>query len=482
MPTLHGAVLAVALSVLPAPVPPPAAVAPGADVTPAAVDRVVEEYRAAVAVPGVAVAVTRGEEILHVAGYGHSPDGAPVTPHSTMATASLSKSFTALAVLQLVEDGRLGLDDPLRTHLPDAGSDDPRWARITLRQLLDQTSGLTDATLPQFSRPQPDDLAGSVASFRGRAPEHDPGSTWEYYNPNVQIAARIVEVVSGQPFATRLDTHVFGPLGMTDSRTIATADELPPSAWGHLRVLGRAVALPEPPAFGTGSGGVLSSAHDLAGWLLAQSGHRPAVVSPASITAMHTPSPASGGYGLGWDTGTTPGGQRSVSHGGDIFTSTAHQAVLPDAGIGVAVLANTGAAHGDAHEIARRIIALADRTPSPPPADPGAGIDAALAAVSAGAVALAAAGIRRAPTWAARRSSRWGFAFRVIPLLAPVGLLGAMAPVVRTLFRGRDVTWLQAAYLFPAFTVALAVIAAAATALFVRRVQCWSTRAGRAAP
>ncbi|GAA3582995.1 hypothetical protein GCM10022419_075940 [Nonomuraea rosea] len=124
-------------------------------------------------------------------------------------------------------------------------------------------------------------LLGRMA-VRAYLPElaAEPGAAFSYHNTNYQIAARLVEVVSGRPFAAYLDANVFAPLGMRRSRTIDTDRDLPGSARGHLYVLGRAIALPEPAGFGNGSGGVLSSAGDMARWLIAQD---TGVLSPRSV-------------------------------------------------------------------------------------------------------------------------------------------------------------------------------------------------------
>src|SRR5690348_13154801 len=121
-------------------VPAPALAEGGVDVD--AIGRTVTAFAASHAYPGIAVAVTRGDRILHVAGYGHDSTGARVTATTPMPVASLSKSFTALAVMQLVDAGRVRLDEPVRTYVPDFGVDDPRGDRITVRNLLNQTSGI----------------------------------------------------------------------------------------------------------------------------------------------------------------------------------------------------------------------------------------------------------------------------------------------------------------------------------------------------
>ncbi|MCE7000720.1 beta-lactamase family protein [Saccharothrix sp. S26] len=443
----------------------------------AAVDAVVREYREQTALPGIAVAVTRDTTVVHTAGYGHTPDGEPVTARTVMAAASLSKSFTALAVLRLVEDGRVRLDDPVRAHLPEFTLADPRAADITVRQLLDQTSGLSDTTNRSFTGPPVHTLAEAVAAMRESRLAAAPGTRWAYHNPNFQVAARLVEVVGGTPFAEHLRREVFEPLGMDDSRTADTERDLPASARGHIKVLGVPVALPEPAAFGNGSGGVLTSAHDLASWLVAQNdeGRGPdgtAVASPASIAATHTPSAVSGSYGLGWFVGVTPSGARLVDHGGDLFTSTAYQALLPDSGYGIAVLANTGLAHGDAQALGDRLVALVEGRRLPPVGDPSIAVDAVLLALAPAVAAVAVRGVLRSRRWADRRRS----AARLVPLVLPLLLLATVHRVVGRLYRGRDVAWRQVPYLYPTFTVLLAVAAVGGVAVLVARLVAISAR------
>lgn len=444
---------------------------------PAAIDAVVRQYQEEAGVPGLAVAVTRGDAVVHTAGYGHTPGGEAVSEHTVMAVASVSKSFTALAVMQLVERGQVRLDDPVRTHLPEFTMADPRAAGITVRSLLDQTSGMSDTTFRSFSGPAVHTLREAVASMRGATLAADPGTRWEYHNPNFQVAARLVEVVTGRPFGDHLRDNVFRPLGMHDSSTADTDRDLPPTGRGHLKVLGHPVALPEPPAFGGGSGGVLSSAHDMAAWLIAQRGgpQGTVVATPSTIAATHTPSPASNGYALGWFVGTTPSGAPLIDHGGDLFTSTAYQALLPASGHGIAVMANTGMQYGDAQALGARLIALLEGREPAPVTDLSV-VDGVLIALTLVVVAAAVRGVGRSRRWAAKRSSLLRGTARLLPLLLPLVLLATVHRVVGYLYRGRDVAWLQVTYLYPTFMVLLAAatlggVAVAATRLvaFLRR-------------
>ena len=189
----------------------------------AAVDRFLGEQIDAASIPGAAVAITHGDQVVHLAGFGHDATGAPVTADTLFRTASLSKSFTALAVMQLVEEHRLRLDDPVVDHLPEFRIADPRGADITVRQLLEQTSGLADSTVDPLARQQPRSLAEAVSDLSAARLVARPGTQWNYHNPNYQVAARLVEVVAGEPFATYLGNHVFTPAGMTRaSRSTST--------------------------------------------------------------------------------------------------------------------------------------------------------------------------------------------------------------------------------------------------------------------
>lgn len=187
--------------------------------SPGEVDRFVERHLERTGLPGATVAITKGDEIVHTAGYGHDSNGDPLTTEAPMRIASLSKSFTALAVMQLVDSGQVELDRPVREYVPRFRLADERGADITVRQLLNQTSGMSDSTFPVASRPQqPESLKEAVAQLRDAELTAAPGSEWNYHNPNYQVAARLVETVSGTPFPRYLDREVFTPAGMDSTR------------------------------------------------------------------------------------------------------------------------------------------------------------------------------------------------------------------------------------------------------------------------
>ncbi|CAL9493202.1 Protein flp [Nocardiopsis dassonvillei] len=476
--------------------PPPAAGTDPAAPAPEAVDALVEAYREATGLPGAAVVLTRGTDVVHVGGYGTTPDGTPVTGRTPMALASVSKSFTALAVLRLAEAGELDLDDPVREHLPEFTMADPRAERITVRQLLDQTSGMSDTEFASYSRGRETlTLRGSVADLRDVRLAAEPGTRWEYHNPNYQVAARLVEVVGGRPFADHLREEVFAPLGMDATTTIDTDLDLPADARGHIVVLGLALPADEPPGFGNGSGGVVGSAEDMGAWLIAHStggrgpgGAETGLLSPGGFEELHTPSEASGSYALGWSLGETASGAPVVEHSGQIMTATSHQALLPDSGYGIAVMANSGTSGAGASGLADALIELVDSGAAPErPGDEGAWAawtDAALLSPAVAAVPLGVRGVRRAGGWALARSGRprWATAVRLLPYALPPTLFVSLHEVLGWLFQGRDMAWFQPPYLFPAFWAALAVCSLGCCAVLAARVGHLAAVAGAGRP
>ena len=446
----------------------------------AAVDRLVSGELEASSIPGAAIAITRGTQVLHVHGYGHDADGIPITENSRFRIASLSKSFTSMAVLQLVDAGRVSLDDPVVAHLPEFRLADPRGADVTVRQLLDQTSGLADREVPDLSRRQPRTLAEAATSLRSAHLVAEPGTQFNYHNPNYQVAARLVEVVSGQPFDTYLREHVFRPAGMAASLTSDVDDTpVPGLADGHVIAYGRPIPVPVLPTFDGGAGDVVSTAADMARWLVVHAnGGRTAdgarLVSEASMTAMHIPS-APGGYALGWDTDGPATAPTRLEHSGNLLSFSAYQAVLPQSGYGIVLLFNSGSAFLlEQTAIFRSVLHLVegtDGTPVRPWVTWGA-IDALLGCLTVLVLVLGARSGLTARRWVTRHArSRESIVWGLAPSLAVLGLVAAFPDIAPLLTGGRDVSWAAAVYGWPALVVALAAALLAAASTLVAR--CW---------
>lgn len=295
--------------------PVPATATDDTDTYPA-VDAYVESQLKAYSIPGAAVGIVQGDRIAYLKGYGRADSsGRAVTPHTPFLLASVTKSFTALCIMQLVEDGRLVLDAPVRRYLPwFRTADAEASSRITIRQLLNQDSGFSelDGRRPfRYTSPGADALESYVRSLRTVKLICPPGRRFEYSNINYCVLGVIVEQVSGLSYDTYLRTHVFEPLDMRHSHTspeVARADR---AAAGHYPFFGIPIRSDAAPSRATVSAaGIYSTAEDLSHYLIAQlNGGRygaRAVISADGLAQMHRPAVRVNkvkDYGMGWEVG-----------------------------------------------------------------------------------------------------------------------------------------------------------------------------------
>jgi CubicO group peptidase (beta-lactamase class C family) len=407
---------------------------------PAAVDRFINREMRAQRLPGLALAITQDDRVLYIQGYGVDGRGNPVTQQTQFFIASVSKSITALAVMQLVEAGKVDLDAPVQKYLPEFRLADPQAAaQITIRQLLNHTSGLSEPGFADMVLPQPQTIAERVTSLRSARAVDPPGTAYHYFSPNYGTLARVVEVVSGQPFSQYMRDNVFTPLAMPNTLSVVTSAEGKQAAGhlakGHLEIFGVPVAYPEADGYLGGSGGVISTAEDMAHYLIAQTNggqyQDQALVSPASLDLMHTPPVGiNSTYAMGW-TESTLDGQRILEHNGILSTFSADAVLLPEEDIAIALLYNISSLPTNtfaAPEIRNGLVALL--TGKPP--ETGWmnvhlwGWITALLTLSGGVLAIR--GLLRLPHWAekARAAPLWrllpGTAWTFVPLLALLGL------------------------------------------------------------
>lgn len=425
--------------------------AQGAPFDPAAIDDFITRQMAAQRIPGLALAITRGGQVLYVQGYGTAGNGQPVTPQTQFFIASVSKSITALAVMQQVEAGTVDLDAPVQAYLPEFTTADPALAgEITIRQLLNQTSGLAETGFADMRLPQPETIEERVASLRGARPAAPPGSEYHYFSPNYGVLARVVEVVSGQPFSDYLAAHVFAPLEMRNTLSAVTSTEgkqrASRLAQGHLLAFGIPFAYPEADGYLGGSGGVISTSEDMAHYLIAQlNGGRyqgQALVSPESLALMHTP-PAGidSPYTMGW-TEARANGVRVLEHNGILSVFSADAVLLPEENIGIALLYNVSSLPTNAigsPAIKNGLIALLTGRPvqtSPMTVAAWGRLTAGLTLIGG---LLAVRSLLQLPAWAqkARATSVW----RLLPGIAwkflPAFMLLVGIPALTARFAGR---------------------------------------------
>lgn len=324
-------------------------------VTDGAIDAFIASELPASGAPGLAYAVVTDGEITAAGAHGVMRLGGDmaVTPDTPFISGSIAKSFTALAVMQLVESGKLGLDDPVSRYLPNfAGR--PAGA-ITLRQLLSHTSGFSTFQGNRSRRDHTlDALAHQADVLADETPAYAPGEKWEYSNANYQILGRVIEVVSGQSYQNYIATHILKPVGMTHS-FVADGEIHDDMATGHRPWFGTKLPLAENRTTrGTApQGGIVASANDLARYLAVMMNGRDDVLSAEGKAAMMQPANAvSPFYGLGWFLHAEDG---TVSHTGNTPGCETLALMLPAERKGVVVLVNAGGGMGFGETVELRV-------------------------------------------------------------------------------------------------------------------------------
>ncbi|PAP75606.1 serine hydrolase domain-containing protein [Rubrivirga marina] len=310
----------------------------------AAFDAFADSFLTERTIPGALVALASGGEVVLTRTYGLADVelAVPVSDSTVFEIGSISKQFVAVAVMRLVEEGALGLDDPIQQHLPEIPSE---WYGATVRQLLTHTSGIPDyEEIRSYDvyrfRLTPEEI---IQIAHSRPMDFPPGTGWYYSNTGYVLLSRIVERVEGQPLGRVLATRIFGPLGMTQTRLADPEAIIPHRASGYW--VDRTGALINRPPTETsstlGAGGLLSSARDLARWDAALDGA--ALLSEASKAEMWAPVAAPGleapEYGFGWELAPYRG-LRTHRHSGQVAGFTAYFARFPDQDAAVIVFLN----------------------------------------------------------------------------------------------------------------------------------------------
>jgi D-alanyl-D-alanine carboxypeptidase len=312
------------------------------------IDKVASDALAKTGVPSASVAVVRDGQIAYLHAYGNAridPE-TPAKPEMRYSIGSISKQFTAAAILLLQEQGKLSLDDKVGKFIPNL----TRANEVTIRQLLSHTSGYQDYWPQDYVMPM---MLQSVTpqkileTWAHKPLDFEPGTKWQYSNTNYVIAGMIVEKVSGEPLLQFLQQKVFAPLtmqGVADTDK-AKLDDTDPT--GYMRY---ALGPPRPaPKEGSGwlfaAGELAMPVEDLAKWDISIINQK--LMSPASYQEFETEVLLKNGlgtrYGLGVDVRSELG-HRSLSHSGEVSGFTADNIVFPDERVAVVVLTNQDAA------------------------------------------------------------------------------------------------------------------------------------------
>ena len=407
----------------------------------AAIDRFVREEVRRQRIPGLSVAVLRGDRVILARGYGYAnlEHRVPATDSTVYQSGSLGKQFTAALVLQLADSGRLGLDEPIRRYLAEGP---PRWDSVTVRHLLTHTSGIPDYTdsVVDLRRDYTEDDLVRLAA--GLPPLFVPGQRWSYSNTGYVLLGAIIRRVTGRFYGDLLRERVFAPLGMRTARVISEADLVPHRSDGY-RLVGDTVKHQEwvsPALNTTADGSLYLTVHDLARWAAGLDGGR--VLSAHDLVQAWTPVRLNDGgsypYGFGWMLDPVRGRPR-VGHTGAWQGFRTSLERFPAAHLTVIVLANL--AEAEPRAIALGIAGLLDpslvpphRLASPLPGpEPPVPLDSAMRALADDSTSsLLTPGLRRFLSPEARREWRelgagvtaWT-ALGCDRATAPVELLGA---------------------------------------------------------
>jgi D-alanyl-D-alanine carboxypeptidase len=311
--------------------------------------------------PGIAAIITRGGRTIYATGRGMADVGASraITPETVFSLASVSKQFTAAVILQLVDEGKMALDDPVTRYFPDypqpAGS-------ATVHQLLNHTSGIQGFSDWSPKNNRPHTTAEMIALFRDLPPKAPPGQTWAYNNSGYVLLGAIVEKVTGKSWHQAIEERIARPLGL---RTLGYGLERETGNFARRYNRSSGAVQPAPRLeILHADGGLLGSASDLAKW--AHALHHGRVVKPAMYKAMIAPAQLAGGrthpYGMGLELEELRG-RPVIGHGGSILGSVADTIYIPSEDVFVAVFANSNPPPGGG--IGKRLAALAIGDPFP---------------------------------------------------------------------------------------------------------------------
>ena len=307
-------------------------------------------------IPGVAIGVYSRGRILLAKGYGlaNIELNVPVKPETIFQSGSVGKQFVSAAIMMLVEEGKLSIDDSVTKYFPDAPA---TWKPILLKNLLSHTSGLSEYESPEYTKPggpfnmrldyTEDELVRKIEAL---PIENPPGDKWNYRNTNYVLLGVLLHRITGMPYADFLSQRIFKPLGMSSTRLISEIDIIPNRASGYEIHDGQLKNQEwvSPTFNSTADGTLYFNVLDLAKWDEALYTTR--LLKQSSLDRIWTvyplndgkPNPA--GYGFAWGI-SQQNGHKLIEHGGAWQGFTCNISRYPDDSLSVVVLTNLDAGH-----------------------------------------------------------------------------------------------------------------------------------------
>jgi CubicO group peptidase (beta-lactamase class C family) len=343
----------------------------------AEVDAYVNGEMRAEKIPGLALAIVRDGKIVKEQGYGlaNLELDVAVKPETIFQTGSVGKQFTATAVMMLVEDGKIRLDDPVGKYLSGSPAN---WNNVTVRNLLTHTSGIPDYESDSVTKKDAafvnlrndyteDEL---FTKFSGLPLDFPPGSKWSYSNSGYVILGILIHKVTGQFYGDVLQERIFRPLGMTSTRIISEADIILNRAAGYRLVNGeiKNQEWVSPTLNTTADGALYTNVLDMAKWDAAL--YTEKLLKKGSLDQMWSAVRLNDGktapYGFGWDV-TEVNGHRLIEHGGAWQGFTTQISRYVDDRFTVLVLTNLDSEHSQPDKIAHNVATLYNPALTPAP-------------------------------------------------------------------------------------------------------------------
>lgn len=314
------------------------------------IDKYIDAYVNKSGIPGLSVGIVKDNQIVYLRSFGSADNkGRSVTPQTPFILGSTSKSFTALAIMQMVEKGKLNLDDTVQKYLPWFRVENlESSSKITIRHLLNHTSGMSrNGAYSLISMSDLNDLERYIRKLRSVKLTQSVGASFQYSNEGYQILGLIVESISGLSFSDYISRNIFVPLQMKHSYTSKVDAKANGLAEGNRVIFGFPVTsdLMYPKAY-IPIGYLISSSEDMCNYLICQMNdgvfENKRVASSSTINEMHKPAikiESNSYYGMGWFSGLT-NGVYTVKHTGSVEDYYSYMAIIPKGNWGVIVLSN----------------------------------------------------------------------------------------------------------------------------------------------
>ena len=335
---------------------------------------------AAKRLPAFSIAVVENDRVVYTDGYGSQDAEHPqqITADTIYRVGSVSKLFTDIAVMQLVEAGKLELDAPVQNYLPSFRPHNPFGKPITLRQLMSHRSGLVrEPPVGHYFDPLEPSLTETVASLNQTALVYPPDTRTKYSNAGIAVVGAVVEALTGQAHSTCIEQKIFRPLHMNSSSFLLTRQidkRLAPATMWTLE--GRRFAAPQFSLGTAPAGNMYANVNDLAQFIRCLHSHgrlgQAEILRAATLQSMMTPAKDKEGkahlFGLGFHI-TDLDGERKVGHGGAVYGCATQLELLPDHQLGVAAVAALDCANGTVERLANYALRLllAERKSQPLP-------------------------------------------------------------------------------------------------------------------